>query len=115
MTDLDPISLDVTVDPPVLSMRIAGEIDMETVVVLRQQLDAGLVDGCCHISLDLADVSFMDSSGIQFLLRCRTRAEAGGGRLTLTALSPAARRLIDLIGLTDHLGVQPGLSGPSSR
>jgi anti-sigma B factor antagonist len=82
-------------------LAISGEIDVAT----RDQLDARLADeaGSAMVSLDLAGVSFIDSSGLRVLIEHHQRFEEEGGQLELTELSAPAARLIEVAGLDQHL------------
>lgn len=80
---------------------ISGEIDVAT----RDQLDARLAaePGSATVALDLAGVSFIDSSGLRVLIEHHHRFEEEGGQLELTELSAPAARLIEVAGLSKHL------------
>jgi anti-anti-sigma factor len=84
--------------------RVSGELDLLTVPQLRGAL-AALGDHGRDVVLDLAGVSFVDSSGLGLLLAAAGTAEEGGASLILRAPSPAVRRLI---GIAIPEGV-PGL------
>ena len=51
--------------------------------------------------LDLAEVTFMDSTMLRELLRAVREIEAGGGRLVLACLGPTVRRLLDMTGTAE--------------
>ena len=44
-----------------------GEVDVDTVGVVRAQLDELTVAGFTHVILDLRDVTFLDSSGLHLV------------------------------------------------
>ncbi len=82
-----------------LTVRVAGEVDLDT----ADQLAAGLE--ACHgtVVLDLAGVTFMDSSGLGTLVRARNRLLSEGGALLVRDPSKRVRRLFELTGLTEFL------------
>jgi anti-anti-sigma factor len=51
------------------------------------------------VGLDLAQVTFLDCAGLRALLAIERHAERKGGGVTLTAMSPAVGRLLDLVEL----------------
>ena len=53
------------------------------------------------IVVDLAGVSFLDSSGCNALVQGKRRADGHGVGLELAQLSPACRRLFEIAGLLD--------------
>jgi anti-anti-sigma factor len=75
--------------------RLIGELDASNVNELRDALDP-VVEGGGDVTLDLAGLAFMDSSGIQILV---TTAQDLGDRGTLILVSPGSlvRRLLSLI------------------
>ena len=79
---------------------LAGELDADTAVALQHQLAALVLQGRKHVVLDLADVPFMDSSGLNSVLRARSETLRYDGSLLLAAPGPAVRRLLDLTGVS---------------
>jgi anti-sigma B factor antagonist len=75
--------------------RLVGELDASNVGDLREALEPVVAEGG-DITLDLAGLAFMDSSGIQILV---TTAQGLDDRGTLILLSPGnlVRRLLSLI------------------
>jgi anti-sigma B factor antagonist len=96
-----PGQLRVEVDdaPPVLRVRLAGELDVGTVPRLRQAVDAHARIGQTLI-IDLSDVEFIDSMGLAALVRARHRARARGGQLQLVAGPPAVHAVFILTRLS---------------
>jgi anti-anti-sigma factor len=82
-----------------VTVRIAGEVDLDT----AEQLAAGLE--ACHgtVVVDLAGVTFIDSSGLGTLVRARNRLTSEGGGLLVAEPTERVRRLFELTGLTELL------------
>lgn len=77
------------------SVRVAGELDLDSAPRLKQVLDEGL--GRVRLVLvDVRELSFVDSSGLHVLLDAAQRARNGGSRLVLVGVSVALERLLDL-------------------
>jgi anti-sigma B factor antagonist len=66
-----------------------------------------LAEGKGAIVLDLGAVRFMDSSGLAALIAAHKRT--GTGRLTLAALQPQVRSVLDLTGLSKVLDISPSV------
>jgi stage II sporulation protein AA (anti-sigma F factor antagonist) len=79
---------------------VVGQLDGDTSAVLRHQLAALTLQGRCFIVLDLAQVPFMDSSGMNSVLRSRSEILRHGGQLVLAAPDAPVRRLLDLTGVS---------------
>jgi anti-anti-sigma factor len=86
-------------------LRIVGEVDVSTAGMLRRRV-ASLGHGT--VRLDMADVSFVDSSGLRVLLGAHNELAASGGRLELFRPSRALRRLLELTALDGHLHLVGG-------
>lgn len=96
-------------DRAVLSL--AGELDLATVPDLRDAaIDALAADGCRILVLDLAELTFVDSTGLGCWIELRDRADQGGQDFALTAVPPAARRTVSMAGL----GALFGLDRPAA-
>jgi len=78
----------------------AGELDIATVPMLESAFEElEQADGAATIVLDLSGVTFIDSTGLQLLLRISERAS---GRIELIG-SPALDRLLEITGLRPRL------------
>ncbi|MFI6408195.1 STAS domain-containing protein [Streptomyces sp. NPDC050548] len=76
----------------------AGEIDQQTAGSLREALE--LPDGVApRIVLDLREVTFMDSSGINVLLAVHQTLAQADGWLRLAGTAPSVLRIIQLVGI----------------
>jgi stage II sporulation protein AA (anti-sigma F factor antagonist) len=79
---------------------IGGELDTDTATLLHHQLAAQVTQGRTNLVLDLAEVPFMDSSGLNIVLRAMNETRQLEGRLLLAAPTSAVRRLLDLTGIS---------------
>jgi anti-sigma B factor antagonist len=79
----------------------AGELDIATVPLLEAAFDEVERDGVHRIILDLSGVTFIDSTGIQLLLRMNERCDESR-RLEIIS-SPAVERLLEITGLRGEL------------
>jgi stage II sporulation protein AA (anti-sigma F factor antagonist) len=98
------LSVEVTSgDPAVIT--VVGEIDLLTAPSLVAPLRA-LIDGrrASHIEVDLGQVPFMDSTGIQVLAAARSDAQAAGIGFRVRAASDPVKRVLNLTGLLESLG-----------
>ena len=83
----------------------AHDIDIITVPLLREQVD-GLVDGGVRrVLVNCQSVSFIDSTGLAFLLSCARRLSGLGGLLSLVNASPYVVRFLQIARLIDALHV----------
>jgi len=88
--------------------------------VTRPQATALLVllrvmdERSARIFLDLSGVSFLDCAGLRALLTTRRRAELRGGFVHPIAVSAAVRRIADLTGMQEALGVEASTADRSA-
>ncbi|MDI9884442.1 STAS domain-containing protein [Streptomyces sp. HNM0645] len=96
-------NLDVEVeihDPGTALVTIRGELDVDTATLLHHHLANQALHGRRHLVLDLSAVDFMDSSGLNVLIRATRETRATGGDLHLAAPTPPVAKLFDLTGLS---------------
>jgi len=116
MSEREPnLDVDVTTrDARTAVLTVRGELDMETAGRLDERLAAQLRQGRSRLVLDLSGLGFMDSSGLNVLIRAFQRARDEGGDLYLAAPTPAVRRILEITGLTTttppHTGVPEALA-----
>lgn len=93
---------------------VRGEIDMSSGPLLRDALSTAQ-QGSPHVIVDVSDVTFMDSTGINVLIGAYHQTPEGGSLAVLGA-RPAVRRVFDLTGVSELLMVesqeQTALPGP---
>ena len=90
-----------------VTLRVSGEIDLYTAPALRDAALEALRHHGTNLRVDLRDVTFMDSTGIEVLLATRRRAALEGGSLTLIRPTHAVRRIIEVTGLEKMFSIQP--------
>lgn len=101
--------LEVSVLEAPRTLRLAGELDLNEADHLAARLAAEGAGGG-DLTLDLSQLTFIDSTGLRALLRT-VDALAGRGNLVLRSPSPPVRRVLDLMGLggqTSGLVVRAG-------
>ena len=90
-----------------LLLELKGELDhhgaRNALRELELSIDAALPK---KLVLDLAGVTFMDSSGIAVVMRVRQRVRDLGGAVTLRGVRPQARKVLDAAGLDRFVTVE---------
>lgn len=85
---------------------LTGEIDAHTAPQFAGHFDP-LPDGEV-IVLDMAAVTFMDSSGLRALVDLAQRAETAGSSVAVRSPSRSVAKIIEISGLTDVIEVRTG-------
>ena len=83
-----------------LLLELSGEVDhhgaKDAIRQLELAVDAALPR---QLVLDMAGVTFMDSSGIALILRAQQRMQLLDGSLLVCNVPPQARRVLDAAGI----------------
>jgi anti-anti-sigma factor len=87
-------------------LHVEGDFDSQSVPRVREALNAALSEGYADIVLDLADVVYMDSSALGFVVWADARLQPVSGRLTLAGANSDVARILELSGL---VGVAPSV------
>jgi anti-anti-sigma factor len=83
-------------------LRVTGEIDLASRELFESHLANALVVGG-RVVLDLRGVEFMDSTGLNAILRCHRRALESEGALLIRSPSTPVQRLFEATGVIPHL------------
>jgi anti-sigma B factor antagonist len=92
-------------------LRVAGEVDIQTSPILEEELNSLLDQGRSSLLVDLAGVTFLDSTGLSVLIAGLKRCQAAGGDLRLQSPRPNVLRVLEITGLIDAFQV----GGPSDQ
>ncbi|MFF7446578.1 MULTISPECIES: anti-sigma factor antagonist [unclassified Streptomyces] len=97
----NPLSVEVTLPrEDVALITVQGYLDVDTATDFQHHLANQLHHGRRHFLLDLSDVPFMDSSGMNIILRLYQETRGPGGSVHIISPTPAVRRILDLTGVS---------------
>jgi anti-sigma B factor antagonist len=94
---------------------LAGELDMATAPELADVFEALVADGPGEIVVDLAELSFVDSSGLAVFVTTQNALHEQGRRLSLRSPRRHAIKVLEIAGLIEFLDVQTEPSPESLR
>ncbi|MBO1330138.1 STAS domain-containing protein [Streptomyces sp. VRA16 Mangrove soil] len=98
--------IDVVDTGDTVLFRVRGELDLRT----GPRLDRALTPfHARHCELDLAEVPFTDSTGVNLLIRHQRGAARAGGSLCLVAVTRSVRRVLEITGTAGLLIADRGL------
>jgi anti-anti-sigma factor len=84
-------------------LKLSGELDLASVSRVEQAVDAALAQGARTLTLDLSELSFVDSSGLRLFVVLDQRAVAEGWKLSLTRPPEQAMSVFVVSGLEENL------------
>ena len=84
----------------------SGELTLEVIDTLKGEMwDYLKQEPCVTIVMDLADISFLDSSGIGFLVHLNNQKKEEGQSFYLYRPSPQVRKSLSLVRLFEYFQV----------
>ncbi len=81
-------------------LRISGEIDHLTAPSFQAGIDRTLGGEAVALLVDLTQCPFMDSGGLNVLLRAVLRQQESGGWLGVIGANSSLMRIFEIVGLT---------------
>lgn len=84
-----------------LLVRLAGELDLASLPDVQSELDRLLGLPPQPVRIDVAELSFLDSTGLAVLIRVANHFEA----VEVVHAAPVVARVIQALGLGSHLGL----------
>jgi anti-anti-sigma factor len=106
-----PFSIERQLQPDRARILVRGELDVETGPRLAEELLAAEAEAPATLVLDLQDVSFFDSTGLQIVLDAEVRAREAGRTFVVLPGDGEPRRVLELAEVADRLTLQePGLA-----
>jgi anti-anti-sigma factor len=100
-----PFSVTVSKDGDRATLELRGELDMSGTDRLRIALEQAEQPPSGLLVLDLSKLDFIDSTGLEVLLRAARRAHDSGRRLIVARPSRYVRRLLEMTAIDQSLDV----------
>ncbi|MBV9488964.1 MAG: STAS domain-containing protein [Verrucomicrobia bacterium] len=88
-------------------LRLSGEIDLNEKPRVAARLEPLLNRKLPVIVIDLADVSYVDSSGLALFIDALQRAQSYGGQLVLSALRDNVKMVFEIARLDQVFKIYP--------
>jgi anti-anti-sigma factor len=84
-------------------MRLTGELDLASTARFRDGITQAITGGTAHLTVDLAELVFIDSTGIRELVRARAQADSAGVAYRIVGARGQVAEVLDLVGVSDYL------------
>ncbi|MBV8933169.1 MAG: STAS domain-containing protein [Kutzneria sp.] len=104
------VTVDVEHGRDAVIVHVAGEVDMATAPEVSEALYEVITASPRALVIDLTEVSFLASSGLQMLTDVRQAVDAAGVPLWLAAQSRPVLRSMEITGVLDAFAVLPSVS-----
>lgn len=86
-----------------------GDLDMLTAPQLRDAIEAALGKDPAGLVVDLTEVNFLGSAGMQVLMEAHNRTDGTKTRFAVVADGSATARPLKITGITDLIDLHPTL------
>jgi anti-anti-sigma factor len=93
--------IEKTLEQDAVVLVLSGELDLASAPMLERELREAEAAGPRRLVIDLAGLAFMDSTGLQALLRARERANNDGHQLALRRAPHQVQRVFELTKTAD--------------
>lgn len=99
------LSVNTTINDKNATVTVEGEVDVSCASDLTDALEAVLADAPTSVDVDLAQVPYIDSTGIGVLVAAAHRAAEAGSELTVSHPQPNVLRVLTLLGVGSEFNV----------
>ena len=100
------LSIMTTVDDELgIVVAATGEVDVSCASELRDAIDSALAGEATSLIIDLAEVPYIDSTGIGVLVGAAHRGTDEGKTVRVANPQRNVRRVLDMLGVTGELGI----------
>lgn len=106
MSEPQEFGVEVTTDDGLTVVSVRGEVDLYTAPKLREQLDEAVQGQTPNVVVDLAQLDFIDSTGLGVLVGALKQARASGGDVTLRNAGRSTHKILEIAGLTELFTVE---------
>ena len=100
-TEGGAIAVAVQRDAGAAVVTVDGELEFGTAAMLRTTFSDLAQEGCDPVVVDLAALSFIDSTGLSLLVQAKQRFESLGRRFELRSPTHRVVRVIETSGLSE--------------
>lgn len=89
-------------------VKVLGDLDLDNAPRLRAVLVDLADQGCVHVTLDLAGMTFIDSTGLCVFISGLKHLRESGGGLALQYPSATAMKVLEITGLSSIFAINEG-------
>jgi len=97
------VAVKTAIEGDVATVTLAGELDLDGVESVQAALERFVAGNVRDVAVDMAGLTFLDSSGLRAVLQARERLGGAGVDLRVERPSPVVRRVLDMTGTADLL------------
>ncbi|MFI7606249.1 STAS domain-containing protein [Micromonospora sp. NPDC049366] len=103
-----PLTLSSRRTDGTVTVAVGGEVDLSNAPDLEREITAAVESDATEIIIDLDEVTFLDSAGINVLLKGRRLADDRGRTYRVAQARGMVRQLLLMTGVWEHLSRTAG-------
>lgn len=100
------LSITTNPTPELYTITVTGEVDISNADRLREAINFVLEQPTEEIQLDLAQVAYIDSTGIGVLVGAAHHADEHGKRFSVVNAQPGVMRVAQLLGVDQEISIR---------
>lgn len=97
-----PLSITEDAADGAVRLTLAGHVDFTSAPDLAARIERARRDGHERLELDLAEVGFVDATGLAVLMSARRKFAAENERIVLRRISAQLRKVLEVTGLARY-------------
>jgi anti-anti-sigma factor len=101
------LAIACAIDNGTASLSLEGELDLANASALEERLSELEDSGSTQLTVDLAGLDFIDSTGLRVLLQASARAQERGHELILRPAPATVQRVFEVTGAQEVLRFDP--------
>lgn len=102
------MNITVREDGSVAILKLSGRLDLNSGTVLKEQVKKLFAKNTTSVHLNMAEVEFINSSGLGALVSIMKEARTRRGRLTLSNLATYVQEIFEITQLSHIFEIFPG-------
>jgi anti-sigma B factor antagonist len=112
VTPFDLVRMDVEGHPVIV---VYGELDVLNSPKLHEAISDAISEKPSAILVDMANVTFIDSSGLGALVVAHRHLAEAGGELRLVAVTDSSAKIFEMTGLSERFQIFPDVRSATER
>lgn len=100
------LSITTNPTPELYTITVTGEVDISNADRLREAINFALEQPTEEIQLDLAQVAYIDSTGIGVLVGAAHHADEHGKGFSVVNAQPGVMRVAQLLGVDQEISIR---------
>jgi len=97
------------------TIKLTGEVDFHGAEAIRQAVGVLFAENTFSVNVDVADLEFIDSSGLSALLDAAKTARERGGAIHLVSPQPQLVHVLTIAGFSPYFHIAPKNGAPHRR